>query len=403
MYLKFLELKNFRLFSEFTIQIPNQMILITGANAQGKTTLLEAIYYLATFSSFHATSDRQLMRFGQEEKLSSTELHGVFYSNKSHHLDVYMVLDRDKNNLPRYRKAIKYDTQNHRINEAVGKFNAVLFLPEMTQIIDGAPSQRRKYIDLVIAQANSEYLDQLTQYNQAIQQRNALLKAIAERNAKPGDLDVWDFQIAQFGSFLIKTRDATLQELEIESHNNHFLLSHGMESLTIRYQPSFDPAWTNEPQQSQLLSTEQTNALISRDHLTEKEIESRFVDILSENRAVDITRGVTTIGPHRDDIRFLSNNTDLGYYGSRGQIRTALISLKLAESTWLERTTGQKPVLLFDEVLAELDGQRRADLLEHLTNDHQVFLTTTDANLFAGEYRKQCEIWHINKGIIQNS
>jgi DNA replication and repair protein RecF len=403
MYLKFLELKNFRLFSEFTIQIPNQMILITGANAQGKTTLLEAIYYLATFTSFHATSDRQLMRFGQDETQSSSELHGVFNSSRDHHLDVFMVLDRDKNNLPRYRKAIKYDTQNYKVNEAVGKFNAVLFLPEMTQIIDGAPEQRRKYIDLVIAQAKPNYLTRLSRYNQAIQQRNALLKTIAEGGAKPSHLEVWDLKIAQLGSFLIKTRDETLQELEIESHNNHFLLSHGMESLTIRYQPSFDPARTNEPQRSQLFTKEQTNAIISRDHLTENEIETRFIEILSENRKGDIARGVTTIGPHRDDIRFLSNNTDLGYYGSRGQIRTALISLKLAESTWLEKATNQKPVLLFDEVLAELDGQRRADLLEHLTNDHQVFLTTTDASLFAVDYRDQCDIWQINHGIIQNS
>ncbi len=312
MYLKFLELKNFRLFSEFTIQIPNQMILITGANAQGKTTLLEAIYYLATFTSFHATSDRQLMRFGQDETQSSSELHGVFNSSRDHHLDVFMVLDRDKNNLPRYRKAIKYDTQNYKVNEAVGKFNAVLFLPEMTQIIDGAPEQRRKYIDLVIAQAKPNYLTRLSRYNQAIQQRNALLKTIAEGGAKPSHLEVWDLKIAQLGSFLIKTRDETLQELEIESHNNHFLLSHGMESLTIRYQPSFDPARTNEPQRSQLFTKEQTNAIISRDHLTENEIETRFIEILSENRKGDIARGVTTIGPHRDDIRFLSNNTDLG-------------------------------------------------------------------------------------------
>lgn len=403
MHLKFLELKNFRLFSEFAIQIPNQMILITGPNAQGKTTLLEAIYFLATFSSFHATSDRQLMRFGQEDDQNATELHGIYTSNRDHHLDVFMVLDRDKNNLPRYRKAIKYDTQNHKVNQAVGKFNAVLFLPEMTQIIDGAPALRRKYIDLVIAQAKPNYLNRLVRYNQAVQQRNALLKTIAEGNAKPGHLEVWDLKLAQLGSYLIKTRDATLQELEIESHNNHFLLSHGMESLTIRYHPSFDPARANDPQSSQLLTKEQSSAIISRDHLSEQVIETRFVETLLENRRGDIARGVTTIGPHRDDIRFLTNNTDLGYYGSRGQIRTALISLKMAESTWLEKTTGQKPVLLFDEVLAELDGQRRTDLLEHLTNDHQVFLTTTDANLFAGDYRDQCEIWQINNGIIQNS
>jgi DNA replication and repair protein RecF len=410
MHLKFLELKNFRLFTDLALQIPNKMILVTGANAHGKTTLLEAIYFLATFSSFHASSDRQLIQFSQGYDPKSAEIHGIFqhnqdthgksYHQKEHHLDVYLVLDLDRNNLPRFRKQIKVDTQALKINEAIGKFNAVLFLPEMTQIIDGSPDLRRRYIDLVIAQANSHYLTQLIQYNQAMQQRNALLKTIFEGAAKPSHLDVWDLKIAQLGAFLVKTRDTILQELEIESHNNHFLLSHGMESLTIRYQPSFDPAQSNDPQ-NQLLSKEQANAIISRDHLDEKEIEIRFQETLNANRKLDIQRGFTTIGPHRDDIRFLSNNTDLGYYGSRGQIRTALIALKLAESTWLEKTTGQKPVLLFDEVLAELDHQRRTDLLEQLTNDHQVFLTTTDANLFAGDYRDLCEIWQMKNGIVQ--
>ena len=402
MHLKFLELKNFRLFSEFALQIPNKMILITGVNAQGKTTLLEAIYYLATFSSFHASSDRQLIQFTQGRDLKSAEIHGIFERNKDHHLDVFMVLDRDKNNLPRFRKQIKYDTQTYKINEAIGKFNAVLFLPDMTQIIDGAPELRRKYIDMVIAQAKPRYLVQLTQYNQVLQQRNALLKSINEGTAKPTHLEVWDMKLAQLGAFLIKTRDTILQELEIESHNNHFLLSHGMESLTIRYQPSFDPALL-EDNQSQLLSNEQTNAIVSRDHLSKKDIEQLFLTALQTNHKTDIQRGVTTSGPHRDEVRFLSNNADLGYFGSRGQIRTALISLKLAESTWLEKTTGHKPVLLFDEVLAELDSQRRNDLLEHLTNSHQVFLTTTNANLFAGEYQKLCDIWEIKNGIVKTA
>ena len=401
MYLKFLELKNFRLFSEFALQIPNQMILITGANAQGKTTLLEAIYYLATFSSFHASNDRQLIRFGFGEKETAAEIKGIFHSNKDHHMEVFMVVDQDKNNLSRYRKAIKFDAQNYKVNEAIGKFNAVLFLPEMTQIVDGAPVFRRKYIDLVIAQAIPMYMTQLSQYFQAVQHRNALLKSISEGSAKVSHLEVWDIEVARLGAVIIKTRDTVLQELEIESHNNHFLLSHGLESLTIRYHPSFDPARSNDPQKAQLLSTEQTNAVLSRDHLNENEIDSMFFKALVENRSADIDRGYTTIGPHRDDIRFLSNHTDLGYYGSRGQIRTALIALKLAESTWLEKSTGQKPVLLFDEVLAELDGQRRHDLLEHLTNAHQVFLTTTNADLFAGEYRDLCAIWQIQNGIVQ--
>lgn len=400
MHLKYLELKNFRLFSEFAVQVPNKMILITGANAQGKTTLLEAIYFLATFSSFHASSDRQLIRFGHGKTEAVTEIQSVFTSSRDYHLNVFMEIVRDTNNLPRFHKKIKFENKNLRVNEAIGKFNAVLFLPEMTQIVDGSPNLRRKYIDMVIAQAIPFYMERLSKYYQAIQQRNALLKSIAEGTSKTSQLQVWDQQLARLGAYLIKTRDTTLQELEIESHNNHFQLSHGLESLTIRYQPSFDPAQFNTQQEKQLFSEDEATAFISRKHLEENEIETRYLQALRSSRKDDIARGFTTVGPHRDDIRFLSNNTDLGYYGSRGQIRTALIALKLAEASWLEKTTSQTPVLLFDEVLAELDQQRRSDLLERLNNAHQVFLTTTNADLFTSEYQDLCETWNIQNGIV---
>jgi DNA replication and repair protein RecF len=404
MHLKYLALRNFRLFADLELQIPDRVILITGANAQGKTTILEAIYYLATFSSFHASSDRQLIQFSQREAQRPAEIHAIFESNKNHHIDVILLLDFDINNVPRFRKAVKIDAQATPITEAIGRFNAVLFLPEMTQIIDSSPEYRRKYINLVIAQSNPRYLQVLSEFNAAIQQRNALLKMIFERKAKTDTLDVWDSKIVKSGAYLVKTRSEVLQQLEIESHTIHYQMSDQLESLAIRYAPSFNPAASLTNGQSELqLTAEDGSDLLSFDHLPLTEIETAYQEALWQSQRTDIQRGVTTIGPHRDDIRFLSNNTDLGYYGSRGQIRTALISLKMAEAVWLEQSTGSKPVLLFDEVLAELDNNRRADFLKQLIAGHQVFLTTTDANLFPDAYQEKCETWHITGGIVRQN
>ncbi|HET60337.1 MAG TPA: DNA replication and repair protein RecF [Chloroflexi bacterium] len=404
MHLKYLALKNFRLFADLELQIPDRVILITGANAQGKTTILEAIYYLATFSSFHASSDRQLIQFSQREQQHPAEIHAIFESNKNHHIDVILLLDSDINNVPRFRKAVKIDAQATPITEAIGRFNAVLFLPEMTQIIDSSPEYRRKYINLVIAQSNAHYLQVLSEYNAAIQQRNALLKMIFERKAKTDTLEVWDSKIVKTGAYLIKTRSEVLQQLEIESHTIHYQMSNQHESLAIRYAPSFNPSSSLNNGQSELqLVTEDGSEFLAFDHLSLEEMETAYQDALWQSRRTDIQRGVTTIGPHRDDIRFLSNNTDLGYYGSRGQIRTALISLKMAEAVWLEQATGSKPVLLFDEVLAELDNDRRADFLKQLIAGHQVFLTTTDANLFPDAYQEKYETWHITGGIVRQN
>ena len=405
MQLKSLSLRNFRLFESLDIKTPNQIILITGDNAQGKTSLLEAIYYIATLSSFHASSDRQLIRFNarrNKEDIAVSHIIADFETNgQTRHIEIRLILQPDRNGNPRYSKEILIDNAKKKTGDAIGKFNAVLFLPEMTQIIDGAPEMRRKYLTLMIAQANPHYVQKLNQYNQAITQRNALLKLIAEKQSVPEHLDIWDQNIASLGAYLIKERIKVINQLELEAQFTHHELSHGKESFKISYTPSFDPARPNKIKQNGLFETIQFQEPIPRDHLHLEEIEQLFLESLKKSQHLDILRGVTTIGPHRDEIRFFSNNTDLGKFGSRGQIRTSLIALKFAESDWLKSATGQQPVMLFDEVLAELDQHRRKDLLRYLLQNQQKFLTTADLNLFSLDFLSISKLWKIQNGIIK--
>jgi len=404
MQLKSLSLRNFRLFQSLDLLTPQQIILITGNNAQGKTSILEAIYYLATFSSFHASSDRQLIRFNtQRSDLEPSVAHikADFESGTSiRHIEVRLILQPDRNGSPRFYKEILLDNARKKVNEALGKFNAVLFLPGMTEIIDGSPEQRRRYLNMMIAQAIPTYVDHLIQYNQAIQQRNALLKILAEKRSAISQLDIWDEKIARAGARIIFERDRVIDELRLEAQFIHQNLSHDLESLQLIYQPSFDPAKPDASHEPSLFQAVQSASFTNRSHLTVETIEKSFLNQLQVSRRIDISRGVSSIGPHRDEIRFLSNNTDLGIYGSRGQIRTALISVKFAEAKWLKKRTGQLPVMLLDEVLAEIDERRRYDLLHYLEEGNQTFLTTTDMNLFSADYLNRCKIWKIHQGMV---
>ncbi|MBN2048486.1 MAG: DNA replication/repair protein RecF [Anaerolineaceae bacterium] len=405
MHLKSLSLKNVRLFSRLEMKTPRRVLLFVGGNAQGKTSILESIFYLATFSSFHTNNDRQLIRFDtrRDEKIAVAHIAAEFErGSMTHHIKVSLILQPDRSGNMRFSKEILFDNAKRKLHQVIGKFNAVLFLPEMTRIIEGSPDQRRRFLNMTISQTNPRYYQRMTAYNQALQQRNALLKIIADRGKSKGQLDIWDEKIAELGAYLIHQRISMIEALELEAQFIHSELSHGREILRFDYQPSFDPAQTTQDDQRSLFARTEQFIPIKRDQFTEEEIFSKFLEALHQNRLADIQRGTTTLGPHRDEMRFIANDYDLGDYGSRGQIRTALVSLKLAEAQWIKRVTGEDPVMLLDEVLAELDQQRRADLLRFLNNGQQAFLTTAELDLFQTEYLKHCEIRHIQGGIVSD-
>jgi DNA replication and repair protein RecF len=195
---------------------------------------------------------------------------------------------------------------------------------------------------------------------------------------------------------LIFDRIRTIQELERVAARNHRELTRGEAILRLSYQPAYDPM-PQVPGQFALPIEDP----VDRTGLTVEGIRMGFAERLKAQRGADIARGVTTIGPHRDELRFLENGIDLGIYGSRGQVRTAMLSLKIAEVTWMEEKTGYSPVLLLDEALAELDPERRIDLLNRLTTNGQTLLTTTDQDLFSPEFVGKSTVWEVSEGRIK--
>ncbi len=404
MFLKHLSLTNFRNFARLDVDVPTGPVLLVGANAQGKTSLLEAIYFLATFVSFHADTDKQLINFvAGREPLAVARIvadfhrHEVYKKGSLHRLEIRIIQESNGvNSNTRSRKEILVDGLERKLSEALGAFNAVLFQPQSLRIIEGAPEDRRRYLNLTLAQALPGYSGALADYTRSLSQRNALLKQLHERAGDPEQLTYWDEMLTSTGARLIFARIQAIQELERLAARTHTQLTRSAEVLRLSYMPAYDPLPQPEKQYALPL-----DAPLDRSGLTLEQIQHGFMESLQQIRAEEIARGVTTIGPHRDELRFLANGIDLGIFGSRGQVRTALLALKLAEMAWLKQKTDQWPVLLLDEVLAELDAQRRADLLERIPDYEQVMLTTTDLDAFSPEFVQSTALWRIQNGRLE--
>ena len=398
MRLTHLSLTNFRNFARLDVDVPAGPLLLVGDNAQGKTSLLEAVYFLACFSSFQTSTDRQLINFVEARNpLAVTRLVGDYDRNQSsHRLEVRLILEPTGANGQRLRKEVLLDGVKKQPNDIIGHFNAVIFIPQMSQIIEGGPEERRRYINMALSQAVPSYAGVLADYAQALTQRNSLLKTLAENGGDARQLDPWDETLTRLGSRIIAWRVAAVQQIERLAARIHHELTHGREILRLSYQPSYDPLPRPNGQIGMKLTTE-----IDRSTIAAEDIRQGFQSRLLELRSEELARGMTVIGPHRDELRFLGNGIDLGDYGSRGQMRTTLLALKLAEVSWMKERTGEWPVTLLDEVMAELDVQRRTDLLKYVQAGGQVMLTATDAATFAEDFRAQAQVWHVSEGHIQ--
>ncbi|RJP54846.1 MAG: DNA replication/repair protein RecF [Anaerolineaceae bacterium] len=397
-YLKRLSLTNFRNFTRLDMDVPRRSVLLVGDNAQGKTSVLEAIYFLAALTSFQTNADRQMVNFLEARNSPAVaRIVGEYVrGTRTHKLEVRLILDPvGVGNGQRLRKEILLDGVKKQASDVVGApgaFSAVVFVPQMSQIIEGGPDERRRYLNLALAQAVPAYAGVLSDYTKALEQRNALLKALDERGGNSDQLEVWDETLARLGAQIIQWRIAAVQELEKQASHVHLELTHGAEVLRLAYEPAYDPI----PKIALKL-----DAPTDRSSIPLKDIERGFLNRLRGLRSEEIARGVTTIGPHRDEMRFLANQIDLGDYGSRGQIRTTLLSLKLAEVAWIHARTGQWPVILLDEVMSELDLHRRADLLKHLNEAEQSLLTSTDLHMFTPEFVEGAKVWRVKAGTVQ--
>ena len=401
MYLTRLSLTNYRIFSRLELDFPRRVILFTGQNAQGKTSILEAVGYLANFSSFSAANDRQLMNFNAPiEPIMVARILGEFErAGRRHTIEVRLIQDAATSpGNPRFSKQVLLDGVKKRISDVYGQFNAVTFLPQMARVIEGAPADRRQYFDEILSQVEPGYSRHISTYAKALTQRNALLKTLAEVGGDKNQLEPWDELLARHGALIMHARILALAALEKQAIPIHQRLTRDLEVLQIYYQPSYEPL--KKPAGQMALPVQTT---LDRTGISSDELERGMLAAFKQSTHADIQRGQTSLGPHRDEVRFLSNQIDLGDFGSRGQTRTALLSLKFAEVAWMKQRTGEWPVLLLDEIMAELDPQRRKDLLSVVGQVEQAFLTATDLDMFTPEFVHEHEVWQVNQGIVTRS
>lgn len=397
MYLTRLSLTNFRIFSRLDIDIPRRVTLLVGDNGQGKTTVLEAIYYISTFTSFQAAVDRQLISFAAStEPLAVARIVAEFVrSGQPQKMEIRVIQESNGNGGLRSRKEILVNDVKRSAQESIGFFNSVLFLPQMMRILEGGPDERRKYLNLMISQAVPDYARALSDYHQAVTQRNALLKQLGERGGDQDQLLYWDDLISQRGAQIMQARIRTIDEIEKVAAEIHQQLTQNQEVMRLVYQPAFDPAGQENGQAALPMAVD-----VSWEKLSVEDIYSGMMNRLARIRREEIARGSTTIGPHRDEMRVLSNRIDLSDFGSRGQARTALLALKLAEVKWLYQKAGSWPVLLLDETLAELDQKRRSDLLNALRDCEQAILTTAEKDQFGQEFLQPNSVWQVHGGRV---
>ncbi len=399
MHLRHLALTHFRNYARLELDLPLGLTIIQGQNAQGKSNLLEAIVYLATSKSLRAGSEQELVGWqALDEPYPFARLAAeIMRDGKSVHLDITLLPGQGNG---RFRKQVRINGVNKRAMDLVGMMRTVIFRPEDVDLVSGAPGQRRRYLDIALCQMDQAYCRALSRYQKTLAQRNALLRNLAERGGAGASeqLRFWDEKLVDTGGLVIARRQQFIIELEREAALLHLDLSGGVERLHLRYLPAFDPGHAPA---SASASYPRTQTLRQRGvaygDLTIDQARASFIAHLQAARARDLAAGMTLLGPHRDDLGFYLGERNLRAYGSRGQQRTAALACKLAEVAIMTRVSGESPILLLDDVMSELDGSRRAMLLQVISSARQAIVTTTDwqpfaSGLLAEAYRLQvCE------------
>jgi DNA replication and repair protein RecF len=406
MHITHLSLTNFRNYARLEMPFPSGVIALLGDNAQGKTSLLEAIYYLATSRSPYTTSDRQLINWlALDDPLPFARLVAeVRAAGGLKRIEITVMLESG-NRHGRLKKEIRIDGIPRRVMDLLGEVRVVMFLPQDLALVEGSPGERRRYLDVTLCQTDPAYCRALSRYDKVLRQRNALLKQFQEqtqagRRFDAEQLAYWDERLASFAAVIVAGRYRLIRALERRAQGAHADLSGDHEHLRLRYEPGFDAA---EPANGQLTFDAGDLGAAALPQLPQAEFRERFEEALRANRRAEIKRGMTLIGPQRDEFRFIVNGRDLGLYGSRGQARTAVLALKLAELGWMAEQTGESPVLLLDEVAAELDPHRRAYLLDRIGGVEQVIVTTAEPDLIADSFLQDAAIWHVTAGTIHQS
>lgn len=358
-----LQLRSYRNYGELTLDFAPGVNIFLGANAQGKTNIIEAVYYAALARSHRTSKDQELIGWeaeGAAMRLSFSRL------SVASRLD--FLWQRGK------RRRILLNGQAIRPKELVGNFTAVLFSPEDLYLIKGAPAGRRTFLDAEISQSSPAYYHELSRYQHLLQQRNALLKKIRDHEARRDMLELWDGQLAESAARLVARRYLAVRRLSELARRCQSRISGALENLSLGYElhrhrdDAAPLAWEGREMDGKSMAESLT---------------AWYNERMAKYRELDIARSVTGLGPHRDDLLISVNGVDLRAYGSQGQQRTGALALKLAELDFLREGVGEYPVLLLDDVMSELDAGRRRELLAYLQREEiQTLITATDRAYF---------------------
>lgn len=400
-----LSLTNFRNYGRLELELPPQALLLYGDNAQGKTNLLEALYYLATTKSAHADNDQQLINWEAEEAADPTIIVSrlvahVQTGRGTHQIEMRLIKEMKQGGYTFRREAL-VDRRKVRLMDLLGQLRVVLFVPSDVEMIQASPAQRRRYLDITLCQMDAVYCRTLSAYNKVLEQRNATLRAMAEGRQNGEVLSIFTERLVGLGSQIFRRRAQFMADLAREAQRIHYeSLTAGRETIRLGYLPRLQAnplARGDDDAADEFLADAEW--LEAQTELAA--IAERFTAALAANRERDLASGATTIGPHRDDWRFWVNGRSLGSYGSRGQQRSAVLALKMAEINLITAETGEYPVLLLDEVVAELDEKRRALLLDFIQQGVQALLTATDPSMFTTSFLQQATSMQVSAGRIK--
>ena len=364
-------------------------VLIVGHNGAGKSNLLESLYMLAIAKPHRSRSDRECIRWDNDEGAKFAEITGnikktgrdinvkvlihseIIHNAQNKSIDNYKPVHN-------YKKTLALNGVNHSLSQFIGQVNIVLFDAEDMKLIYGTPSIRRKFIDICVSQTDSNYFKLLQAYNNVLANRNKLLKSLRYGNAEQDEIVFWDNQLVEHGSYLIQKRYEVINFMSPLISRIFKAILNNQEQIFINYSPS--------------------NKVESYSSL--EEIKSIFLRKLREHYIQEVSQGFTIVGPHRDDIDITINRNKAALFASRGQSRSIALSFKLAQAEYIENISKEKPIILLDDVLAELDKERKLFVMSKIIDYEQIILTTSDITQVPEEFLKSIRVLNVNDGII---
>lgn len=367
MFIRSLSLASFRNYENLEFEPAEGSNILFGLNAQGKSAILEAVYLLATSKSHRTSRDSDMIRIGSETARACAEV------SRSARNDVTLEVALGRSE----KKMVRIDRAKHaRIGDLVGQLNAVMFSSIDIDMVRGEPLLRRRFLNLEISQMSPQYVYALGRYKRVLDQRNSVLKEIRQTGSGVSSMEVWDAQLATYGATVTWRRSQFVELLSLAASRIYESLTNGSEKLGVRHKPSTDISQCK----------------------SEPEVEGCLRAALSAKREVDVARGTTTVGPHRDDLALTIDGLSVREYGSQGQQRTVAVAMKLAEIELIRDSAGEPPVVLLDDIMAELDEDRRKQVLALTAGNTQTLLTTTNPMELDEKTRGLSTLFEVSRG-----